>query len=231
MEGISLVDVTYPSFRLLSAFALALVVGCSSGPPAPPETEANTYIERMQAKRTQKDAYFRDSTDTDNPFVTLRMDQRQALLPLSYFPVNPQYSVPASLNVAGEQPVYDMPTSTGTQRKMRKVGTLEFTLNGAPLTLGAFVPASEPDLKSLFVPFSDLTTGVSTYEAGRYLDIDRTMTGLYVIDFNNAYNPYCAYNPTYECPFPPPSNRMKVAIEAGERTKTAPGATAGTPAS
>ena len=71
------------------------------------------------------------------------------------------------------------------------------------------------------MPFADQTTGMDTYAAGRYLDIEPTTTGYYTIDFNRAYNPYCAYNATYECPFPPPSNRLNVAIRAGEK---APGA-------
>ena len=76
-------------------------------------------------------------------------------------------------------------------------------------------------IETLFVPFADQTTGTETYSAGRYLDLHPTPTGIYAIDFNRAYNPYCAYNDTYECPFPPPSNRLKLAIRAGEK---APGA-------
>ena len=72
-------------------------------------------------------------------------------------------------------------------------------------------------ITSLFVPFADLTTGTETYGAGRYLDLKPTATGFYVIDFNRAYNPTCAYNPTWECPYPPASNRLKVAIRAGEK--------------
>ena len=113
-----------------------------------------------------------------------------------------------------------MPTSTGTLREMRQVGTLEFMLKGETMTLGAFVDANQSALELLFVPFSDLTTGTETYEAGRYLDIERTATGIYVVDFNEAYSPYCAYNAKYECPYPPASNRLKVRIEAGERLKT-----------
>jgi uncharacterized protein (DUF1684 family) len=70
----------------------------------------------------------------------------------------------------------------------------------------------------LFVPFTDATTGQETYGAGRYLDLDRTSTGIYVVDFNTAYNPYCAYNPTYDCPVPPKDNRLPVPIRAGEKT-------------
>jgi uncharacterized protein (DUF1684 family) len=114
-----------------------------------------------------------------------------------------------------------MPTSTGALRKMQLVGVLEFTLQGETRSLGAFMPDGTQQITNLFVPFADQTTGTDTYSAGRYLDIDPTTTGYYTIDFNRAYNPYCAYNATYECPFPPPTNRLKASIRAGEK---APGA-------
>ena len=67
----------------------------------------------------------------------------------------------------------------------------------------------------LFVPFGDLTSGDTTYKGGRYLDLDRTPTGVYDLDFNLAYHPYCVFNPTYECPVPPRENRLPVAIRRG----------------
>jgi uncharacterized protein (DUF1684 family) len=67
--------------------------------------------------------------------------------------------------------------------------------------------------------FSDLTSGIETYSAGRYLDLSRNPTGIYDLDFNLAYHPYCYYNVSYECPYPPPENRLKVPIHAGERMK------------
>ena len=69
------------------------------------------------------------------------------------------------------------------------------------------------------MPFSDLTSGTETYAAGRFIDLNRNATGIYELDFNRAYIPYCYYNPTYECPYPPPENRLKIPIRAGE-TKT-----------
>jgi uncharacterized protein (DUF1684 family) len=74
-------------------------------------------------------------------------------------------------------------------------------------------------MDQLFVPFVDLTSGTETYPAGRYLDLDRTRTGIYLIDFNRAYNPYCYYNPTYDCPYPPRENRLKVPVRAGEKMR------------
>jgi uncharacterized protein (DUF1684 family) len=67
------------------------------------------------------------------------------------------------------------------------------------------------------VPFRDLTSGTETYHAGRYLDLERTPTGLYNIDFNRAYHPYCYYNSKFDCPYPPAENRLVIPIRAGER--------------
>src|SRR5262245_36234015 len=114
-----------------------------------------------------------------------------------------------------------MPTSTGTLRRMQLVGTLEFTLAGQPMTLAAFVDEGTRQIESLFVPFADLTTGKDTYPAGRYLDLFPTATGYYTIDFNRAYNPSCAYNSSYECPYPPSSNRLKIEVRAGEKAPDA----------
>ncbi len=205
------------TLTLLAAVAGAGLVACSSGPSAPEDVKG--YAEQVAADRATKEAFFRDLSNADNPLKNLTAEQRSALLPLAYYPVDETYSVPAQLEVSDDQPVFEMPTSKGLMRKERRVGVLNFTLKGESLTLGAFVDDETRDMSTLFVPFTDLTTGTETYAAGRYLDLHRTVTGVYVIDFNQAYNPYCAYNATYDCPYPPPSNRLKVAVLAGEKVK------------
>ena len=105
-----------------------------------------------------------------------------------------------------------MPTSTGANRQMRRVGSLEFTLKGQPMKLLAFSEEWAAIPGSLFVAFSDLTSGTETYPAGRFMDLRRNATGIYEVDFNRAYIPYCYYNPTYECPYPPPENRLKIPV-------------------
>jgi hypothetical protein len=192
--------------------ALALccaTAACGAGPPEDPRD----YVTRIEADRALKDESFRKSND---PVPESRKAQ---FLPLAYYPVDPAYHVAAALRPATEQTKLMMPTSTGQEREMLRVGVLQFTLKGQAMTLGAFVEAKNPDLTRLFVPFSDLTSGTETYPAGRYLDLDRTATGIYELDFNRAYHPYCYYNETYECPFPPAENRLKVPITAGERFK------------
>jgi len=199
--------------RILPLFLVALVTACTSGPSAPPD-EAS-LLQKELARREARDQQFREEKDP------IPADKRNVLLPLRYYPPDASYTVAAALRLGQERPVVLMPTSTGTIRKYERVGVLEFTFQGQSLSLGAFIEAGTREIEGLFVPFVDATSGKETYPAGRYLDIPPTTTGLYEIDFNKAYNPYCAYNATYECPYPPPSNRLKVEIRAGEK---APGA-------
>jgi hypothetical protein len=192
-----------------AALVLSCVCACSSGPSAPDDA---AYTSELNAARTEKDNNFQTAADSPVP-----KEKRDVFLPLKYFPVDPIYAVPAALKLSQDRPVFEMPTSTGALRRMQLVGELQFTLQGQPRSLGAFVEEGTQQIDRLFVPFADLTTGKETYSAGRYLDIQPTTTGYYTIDFNRAYNPYCAYNASYECPYPPPSNRLDVAITAGEK--------------
>lgn len=205
--------------RLMSTLLLAAAIApaaCTSGPT--PLDDSASYTEQVREHRARKDRFF-SSSDADNPVPT---EKRAQLVPLAYYDIDPEYRIPAALAVAANQPVFDMPTSTGKMRKVTQIGTLTFTVKGLALTLTAFAgegPNGRPDMNKLFLPFMDATSGKETYAAGRFLDLDRTATGVYVIDFNDAYNPYCAYNATFDCPLPPQSNRLKVPIHAGEKVR------------
>jgi uncharacterized protein (DUF1684 family) len=203
--------------------AVVLTSACSSGPGAP---DTSAQLTDVSSWRSIRDQVFTEAAECGSPTATedcspVPTALRANLLPLRYYDIDPGYNVPAALRLSENRPVFEMPTSTGTLRRMERVGLLEFRLNGQPMSLAAFVPEGTGRIDSLFVPFADQTTGTETYSAGRYLDLHPTTTGIYAIDFNRAYNPYCAYNDTYECPFPPPSNRLKLPIRAGEK---APGA-------
>ena len=114
-----------------------------------------------------------------------------------------------------------MPTSIGKIRQLERIGALRFSLKGQSMRLTAFRDLESQDMNRLFVPFADLTSGTETYQAGRYMELDPTPTGIYVVDFNVAYNPYCYYSPEYDCPFPPKENRLDVPIRAGEKMQKA----------
>ena len=197
---------------LISAvLAVAIGAACSSNPSIP--TDDAAAIKEIEAHRADVDRFMREDAASPIP-----ANKKSVLIPLRYYPPDPSFSVPAVLNVkSGARPVMEVPTSTGAPRRVELVGTLDFTLRGQKLALSAFVDEGTRQIRQLFVPFADITSGTDTYPAGRYLDLEPTATGIYTIDFNRAYNPYCAYNNTYECPLPPPSNRLKVEITAGEK--------------
>jgi uncharacterized protein (DUF1684 family) len=174
-------------------------------------TQEISYEEEIATWRAEKDRFMRSS---ESPVVEA---ERASFPVLPYFPTNVEYRVPAALRVAPPQDVLDMPTSTGQRRKMQRVGALEFTLKGEPLKLTAFAEANDTALLRLFVPFGDRTNGNETYPGGRYLDLERTATGIYDLDFNRAYHPFCLFNATYDCPVPPRENRLTVPVRAGEK--------------
>ncbi len=191
--------------RVLLTVLLAIAAAACS--PRPPDE--SDYVERLTADRALKDEAFRRTNDP------VPASRKAAVLPLEYYPVDPVFKVPAVLRPAFDAPTIVMITSTGTKEEHRVLGTLEFTLQGQPLKLTAF--ASEAN--RLFVPFQDQTSGTDTYGAGRYIDLTRTGTDVYEIDFNNAYNPYCYYSLAYICPLPPKENRLDVPIHAGEKIR------------
>ena len=198
-----------PGLPALVALALLFTGACSSRPPEQPKD----YVGKIAAERAAKDAAFAAG---DDPIPKAKHAE---FLPLAYFPIDPDYDAPGVLKPIDDKTIYEMPTSTGANRKMRRVGSLEFTLKGQPMKLLAFNELGT-DPGSLFVAFSDLTSGTETYAAGRFMDLTRNATGLYEVDFNRAYTPYCYYNPTYECPYPPRENRLKIPIRSGERMKS-----------
>jgi uncharacterized protein (DUF1684 family) len=170
------------------------------------------YADEINTWRAVKDDFMQRSAESPIP-----PDRRASFPPLAYFPIEPDYRVPAALTVAPGNDVLEIPTSRGERRPHHRVGTLRFTLKGQLLSLTAFVEVGQEDLRRLFVPFGDLTNGTETYPGGRYLELDRTATGIYDLDFNRAYHPFCYYNPKYDCPYPPRENRVSIPVRAGER--------------
>ena len=193
---------------LLLAISFLPLAGCTPA-EAPNAIDVTTW-------RAEKERFMRSS---DSPVPEA---DRASFPPLEYFAIDPSYSVPAQLQMAPGKDILELSTSGGLRRKMRMIGTLQFTLKDQALTLSAFVDADTNDVRRLFVPFGDLTNGSETYPGGRYLDLERTGTGIYEIDFNRAYNPFCVFNAKYDCPYPPRENRLKVPVRAGEKLHKLP---------
>ena len=200
---------------LVAAAATVAIVlsGCTSGPPAP--LDERPYEERVLSDRARKDAEFRSP---DNKFSPVPQEKRAGFPALAYYPVRAEFRAPAALTEIRSDPpvVIELPNTAHQLERKVKVGTLSFTLVGNTYKLSAFAERVG-DVQRLWVPFRDLTSGLETYGGGRYLDLDQTATGLYDLDFNRAYNPYCVYDASWVCPYPPRENRLEIAIRAGER--------------
>lgn len=115
--------------------------------------------------------------------------------------------------VPADGAVIRVQTSDGQERQYRRAATVTFEVDGEQVRLTLY----STEHPGYFIPFRDKTSGRETYGAGRYLDIDPNEDGTVTIDFNLAYNPYCAYNEAYSCPLPPVENWLQVPIEAGEK--------------
>lgn len=181
------------------------------------DTAGDAYIKEVQSSRKKKDLAFKRGENSP----ILPKDKRK-FKELPYFPVNPAYKVKATFVRDSSQAPFKMKTSTGRLPDYVKYGELHFTLSGNPYVVTVYQNLEliqKPEYKDyLFIPFMDETNGFDTYGGGRYLDFRIPSTAKVILDFNLAYNPYCAYSPNYSCPIPPAENHLKVKLEAGEKS-------------
>ncbi len=153
-----------------------------------------------------------------NPETTilLRKDFKR-FKDLDFYPINLKYRVEAVFVRTPDEAPFLMPTTSERLPEYVKYGEFHFQIDGLDFKLDVFqnTQPSEGYETTLFLPFTDLTSGDGSYGGGRYLDILIPEGELSVIDFNKSYNPYCAYNPGYSCPIPPEQNDLQIRIEAG----------------
>jgi uncharacterized protein (DUF1684 family) len=175
------------------------------------------YLDTIQDFRRGKNIKLMYSESTP-----LTPEQHKNFNGLKYYEPNIKYQVMAQLIKADAPETVVMRTSTERAPEYLAYGTVKFTLAGAEYELKVYQNKKlldvKPDDRSLFVPFRDATSGRETYGGGRYVDCLIPVTGdQLILDFNKAYNPYCAYNPRYSCVIPPEENHLPIAIEAGEK--------------
>lgn len=169
------------------------------------------YETIIKRQRDEKDFFFKG-----HPQSPLTHEQQHTFKKLDYFPVNKSLKFEVEINEFKDKKRIDMQTSTGDIQDYVDFGTISFTVNGENATLHIYINQSNPSY--YFVPFWDLTVQTKeTYGAGRYIELEPEGNKKFVLDFNKAYNPYCAYNERWTCPLVPPANRLNVRIEAGEK--------------
>ena len=157
--------------------------------------------------RQEKDEFFRMHPQSP-------LEHRGSFEGLRYFPYDAAYRVAARWEPAAQPRQVRIGTSTGEERDYLEAGTLRFTVDGQERTLRGYVAPGRPH--ELFVPFRDATSGKESYGAARYMEVELPRDGHALIDFNAAYNPFCAYSESYSCPLPPRENWLDVPIRAGE---------------
>jgi len=143
---------------------------------------------------------------------------------ISFFPVNEKYRMNCRFERTMNSPWFRMESSGPIKKNYRVYGIIHFTMYDTDVVLNIYQSQDLMTTKQykdhLFIPFTDATSGEETYESGRYIDLEikDIINDKVLIDFNKAYNPYCAYvSGKYNCPIPPSENRLVVAIRAGEK--------------
>lgn len=155
----------------------------------------------------------------DSIHSPLTKEDRLKFTALDFFPANLNYCVVTKFVRTPDEKSFEMKTTTDRKPLYLKYGEVHFTLNGKKHKLNVYqnlAPLTNAMYKDfLFLPFKDLTSGNASYGGGRFIDLKIPAGDKMVIDFNKAYNPYCAYNHAYSCPIPPPENFLNTEVKAG----------------
>lgn len=172
------------------------------------------YMEEIKEQREEKDRFMRSSPES--PFA----NSKEEYSGLKYYPPDVKYRVIASLHPIEQKESVVLTTNDGKEQRYIEYAHAEFRLDGVTNRLIILEIADMgPFRGKLFLAFGDETSASETYGAGRYLDVTKAPGSSTIkLDFNLAYNPYCAYNDTYSCPLPPRENILTIPIRAGEKS-------------
>jgi len=175
--------------------------------------EAEDYAASILESRRRKDALFRSGPDSPVP-----PEQRAGFRGLEYYPVDPSWRMVLPLRRDPDPPVLTFVSNMGEKRTIRREGWVEFARDGKDVRVAVFHILDDPvPPDSLWIPFADAGSGRETYPGGRYIDTRLGPGDEVLVDFNEAYNPYCAYGWAFSCPLAPAENRLKIPVQAGEK--------------
>ena len=176
--------------------------------------EISQWKANLERARESKDSFFAQKWQSPIP-----PQDKPRFKGLVYYPPDPGYRFELELHEHSEKQSVRIAYSKGNEQDFVRWGEFRFKVGGKEQALQAY--KADPQEERLFVPFKDTTSGKETYGAGRYLDLeperDRTSDGKWLLDFNQAYNPWCVYSEAYTCPFVPVENWLEVPILAGEK--------------
>ena len=168
------------------------------------------YVTLIEKHREEQRIFLKDSDES--PFNQFNISFNG----LNYFKPNPEFNIKADIVPFTNKQLISLATSTGEKEDYLKFGKATFTINNESVELVLLQPLNKQNI--LFIAFTDATSAEETYGAGRYIDLDYNGESRMMIDFNKAYNPYCAFVDDYSCPLPLPENNLTVSILAGEKS-------------
>lgn len=179
--------------------------------------DSSEYVNEIMAYQMEQNHEFADSLKSP-----LKEEDRKVFSHLNFFPINSAYRIEAKfVRTKGEKP-FKMATTTKREPMYVKYGEAHFQIEGKDQVLVIYKSLRLAKVDAykdyLFLPFKDHSNGIESYGGGRFIDLKIPQGDTIIIDFNRAYNPYCAYNSRYSCPIPPEENALEVAIPAGVKS-------------
>jgi uncharacterized protein (DUF1684 family) len=170
------------------------------------------YIEKIEKERERQYKFIRFNIESP-----LTEEQKRTFTELTFYDIDPDYKIKARLLPIENKKVREVPLTDGSMQRYIEHSYAEFELGGKTNKLLLLQAMDETDKRNFFLAFADETSARETYGGGRYLNVRQDGKNSITLDFNLAYNPYCAYNPDYACPIPPKENLLDIAIAAGEK--------------
>lgn len=173
----------------------------------------NEFREQIKRERREKDRFFKQ-----HPRSPIPSKNRENFNGLDYYPIKSEFRFKLELHEHEDKEEITVDDSKGDQQSYLRWGKFQFKIDGQKYILNAYKKSQGE--QRLWVPFKDKTNGEETYGAGRYIDLEPSKhkeDDKWILDFNQAYNPFCAYNEDYVCPFIPPENWLETEVKAGEK--------------
>jgi uncharacterized protein (DUF1684 family) len=204
-------------FSCLCLAALFTFSGCGKSAENDATKSATIDDTDVYTLEVRKDRLVKDRDLLSDANSPIKASDMEFFNGLAYFPVNRDFVFFTALQPLDNPSEVTIATSKDRPRQMLHIGALPFTYEGKAYAVQVYAPKDTTDGNYWFIPFTDATSGGTTYGGGRYIDIEDVSADSLFLDFNYAYNPYCSYNERYDCPIPPPENALPIAIEAGEK--------------
>ena len=191
---------------IIVAAVVAIVVYSTTG------SDDDAYAAMISQERAERERYLRESGESP-------ITDKKTFQGLKFFPPDPKFRVVADLTRIENGKTMKLATSNGSEENYVEYAYADFVIDGVACRLLILEMGGSENSGKLFLAFADETSANETYGGGRYLDVEKKPgASTITLDFNLAYNPYCAYNDSFVCPLPPRENLLKVAIKAGEKT-------------